>query len=206
MPDLIVSAINQPDGAQVAVWDGIGGDLESQLIQAGVMATYHDVNSTSGNQQWATYGAWWEALPDKPGTVEVSLAIYPGDTMYVSCTYNPSTGNTSFYIEDESDGQVASFPEPTSNDYIGNKAEWVTERPKVYPVNNIYPYTFLADFGSEPFTGSTVVDNGTDYAIGNDNPNLTTMYDNSGTVLANASSLTTSSSYTDYWHSYGDRQ
>lgn len=197
VPNLLNASTSQPDGAEVAVWNGIGGDNNSHLIQAGADAKFH--NLTNGVYQ--TQYLWWEALPDYASMQQISMSTYAGDTIYVSCTYNPSTGFTSFYVEDESTGQVASFSKDTAADYYGGTAEWVTERPDY----NTY-YAYLADYPSENFTGSTVVEDGTDYAIGNTNnigPVL--MYDTTCTTLANASSLTSPSSFVDYWHAYGNQ-
>jgi hypothetical protein len=125
-----------------SVWIGIGGALDSTLIQVG-----SEQDSLSGQ---AVYSIWYEALPG--GAVNIqNITISPGDQLSASITLvNATTRSWQIGIADDTTG--ACF---TQNCYEQNltynssrlTADWIVERPTV---NN--QQATLADFGTVTFT------------------------------------------------------
>lgn len=180
--------------ADEVAWAGIGGLHTGSLLQAG-----SDMNFGG------TPFAWYEYLEPGGGVAEQPLPkvnVHPGDSMHTYVSYQTSTGIADFYVADNTTG--TSQPAKVtlnSNYYDGTTVEWVDERPSNCPTpTTCTPYNLL-NYGSDPWT------NAQSYSIyGYWNPigalpnQQLFMEDSSGNVMSASSSLTTSSSFTDYYH------
>ena len=102
-----------------AVWTGIDGFTNSNLIQAG---TEQDVLSGTPH-----YDAWWEILPAAE-TVIPSVPVGPGDSITVNI--HQVSGSTWFIsLSDISTGK--SFTTTQTYTGAGTSAEWIVEAPTV---------------------------------------------------------------------------
>ncbi len=125
-----------------SVWIGIGGAVDSTLIQVG-----SEQDSLSGQ---AVYSLWYEALPGDAVPIQ-NITISPGDQLSASITLVNAT-TRSWYVGIADDTTGACF---TQNCHEQNltynslrlTAEWILERPTV---NNRLAQ--LADFGIITFT------------------------------------------------------
>lgn len=190
--------MNQPFGwAYSCTWVGIGGYNTPDLVQAGTeqdfyVSQYYTYNSN--------YYAWFEVYPLEYQQEISNFPISPGDQIYTDLTY--SNGTFSYYIEDyTTDLATSGHVNNVSNYYDGSTAEWIVERTEI---GNSLPN--LADFNSVTFTncntnssvyGAHPLGWYTNYEV-----EMTSDGSSSGTPLANASSLTTSTHFTDYWHNF----
>lgn len=176
--------------ADESSWAGLGGWNTGSLIQAGTDMNY-------GN----TPVAWYEYLKPNGGVAEQpisSITVRPGDSMHVYVSYQTSTGQTDFYVADNTTGTSKSvLVTLDSNYYDGSSAEWIDERPTVN--NSLVP---LLNYGSDPWTNAqTYNTQGVWEPIGNNSYTSVVMQNNTGNYdfLSEPSSLQTSSSFTDYW-------
>jgi hypothetical protein len=138
-----------------AVWTGIDGFNNDDLIQAGTEQDY------SGSK--ASYAAWWEILPATETTVS-SITVDPGDAITVSINHNSGNGcasSTPWLIsvtDATADNAHRGSPFTTCQSYSGPgaSAEYVVEAPEVNG-----SIATLADYGSEAFgVPSTLTVNG----------------------------------------------
>ncbi len=120
-----------------AAWVGIGGQLDSTLIQTGV-----EQDSVNGQ---VTYSAWYELLPDIEVTI-TTLNVSPGDKIKASINLVDSVTNKwSIELEDVTKGQRFSHEFFYESSRLS--AEWIVERPTVDG-----RLSTLADFGNLTFT------------------------------------------------------
>ena len=131
-----------------ALWTGIDGVNDSNLIQAG---TEQDVSG--GTPQ---YSAWWEILP-APETVIPSITVHPGDAISVAIGKGASpcaAGQWLISVTDATaDSQGRGSPFTTCQSYSGQQtsAEWVVEAPLVNGMQST-----IANYGSALFDKGTV--------------------------------------------------
>jgi hypothetical protein len=157
-----------------AAWIGIGGQLDSTLIQIG---TEHDcVNGEP------TYSVWYELLPGNSVPI-TTVNIAPRDKITASITLvNPATNEWSIEISDLT--KARRFETSVPYDSSRLSAEWIVERPTVG--NNLGT---LADFGTITFTNSHTTFNNTAGAIGSF-PHIRTIMNNRQDIrLVTVSSL-----------------
>jgi hypothetical protein len=121
---------------QTAVWVGVDGLGDHDLIQAGVLESGFVVSATQSSVPWAGDGvvctghavvyAWWEDLPSRP--VRVGLPVKAGDKVSVSI-FEMSPGWWALVVHDLTTGQSYFRTQP----YSGPQAsvEWVVEAPQV---------------------------------------------------------------------------
>ncbi|MCL6445729.1 MAG: hypothetical protein K6T83_20145 [Alicyclobacillus sp.] len=187
------------DNAEDVQWIGFGGyySYSNGLLQCGLDQKQ---NSSGG----FTNQLWLEIWPYETMQYINGAYVNSGDTLYVDMTYSKGVFNG--YLEDETTGRVWRFSDSqpyVSIYYDGSTAEWIVERPSYS-----YGYNPLADFGSVTFTsagtnsasyGQHPIEDGT-YTVSSEE--MTSNGTSSGTPLANASSMTTPSQFTDYWHNY----
>ncbi len=135
-----------------AAWIGIGGYLESTLIQAG---TEHDsIDGTS------VYSVWYELLPNESITID-GMNVSPGDGIQASIRLVDSVTNKwSIQIADVTTNQA--FTQNVFYNSSRSSAEWIVERPYV---NNTL--SSLADFNTVTFTGASVTMNNSAGTISN---------------------------------------
>jgi hypothetical protein len=125
-----------------STWVGIGGALDSTLIQVG-----SEQDSVLGQ---AVYSLWYEALPGAAVTIQ-NITISPGDQLSASITLvNDTTRSWQIGIADDTTG--ACFTQNCHEQnltYSSSRltADWIVERPTV---NN--QKAALADFGTITFT------------------------------------------------------
>jgi hypothetical protein len=124
-------------------WAGLDGYLTSDVVQAGVEA---DGYCGSNGGFSASYTAWYEWYPDYSINI-TNFAINPNDKIVVIVAADSAT-EASYYVEDETTGDYVSLQSaaPPGTLYVGNSAEWITERPEV---NN--KLSTLADYGQETY-------------------------------------------------------
>jgi predicted secreted protein len=133
-----------------AIWTGIDGATDSNLIQAG---TEQDV--TNGV---ASYYAWWEILP-APETQISSITVQPGDSITVSIAKVSGTSWSITLTDNGSAQHPGTHTFTTTQTYTGSgaSAEWIVEAPLVGGQQST-----LANYGSTVFdhgavNGQTVV-------------------------------------------------
>ncbi len=138
-----------------AVWTGIDGFTNDDLIQAG---TEQDViNGT------AEYSAWWEILPASETTIP-NFTVDPGDSITV--TIKDVSGSTWSIAVTDSGGPNHTLTTPetfsTTQTYSGpgTSAEWIVEAPEVDG-----SIATLAHYASTAFSSATV--NGSSIALQN---------------------------------------
>ncbi len=152
-----------------AVWTGIDGFSNDDLIQAGTEQDYADGA--------ASYSAWWEILPAAETDIP-SITVDPGDSITVTITKETSSitspascsaGKWLITLSDNGSSSHAAQPEfATCQSYSGpgTSAEWIVEAPEVNG-----RIATLADYGSTTFglSPSVLTVNGadTDLAAGN---------------------------------------
>ena len=163
-----------PDDRFSAAWVGIGGQVDSTLIQVG---TEHD--SIGGLE---SYSAWYELLPDASINI-TTVQVRPGDKINASIVLVDAVADSwVINIMDVTTGQQY------SQDFVYNSsrlsAEWIVERPTV---NN--GLAALADFGSITFTNAMAAKNDTAMAINKFSFAQIAMYDRRNNQLVSISSL-----------------
>jgi len=132
-------SISSRGSSYSAVWTGIDGFTNSNLIQAG---TEQDVLSGTPH-----YDAWWEILPAAE-TVIPSVPVNPGDSITVNI--HQASGSTwSISLTDNSTGK--NFTTSQSYSGSGTSAEWIVEAPQVGG-----RVATLANYGSATFDKGTV--------------------------------------------------
>lgn len=124
-----------------SVWIGIGGQLDSTLIQAG---TEQDVYNGQ-----ATYYAWYELLPNYAVRID-TISLSPGDPVVVTISLvNSATNQWSIQVLDAATGQ--NFGITVAYNSTRSSGEWIIERPTTGDV-----ISNLADFGNVSFSGCAI--------------------------------------------------
>lgn len=175
-------------------WVGLGGVNSGALIQDGTQ-----MNA-------GQYSAWYEYLGNGgAGVPEINfdnISVNPGDEIYAYTSYDASTGNAYFFVEDETDGTSQSTTVNLGSDYYdGSTAEWINERPEVGG-----SLAQLANYGSQTWTGAEAFDvtsNAYD-DLGNVSNCAIDMCSSSGQLLSCAGSLQSPTSFTDTWCASGN--
>lgn len=165
IPDVSSSTV---DNSYSCSWIGIGDGNASNygLIQMGTESDY--VNSHTNYYTWYQIGGG----PNNYQT-EIGTGVSPGDQMYSSISYDTSTGQANFYLEDMTTGGTTTFYKDASSYYDGTKVEWIIERTKH---NGSLPP--LANFQTAYFYNSIFTNNGTQYTPGQWASNHTLLKDN----------------------------
>jgi hypothetical protein len=175
-----VDCTKTPSGYS-SFWVGLDGDTTNTVEQTG-----SEADCSSGNP---VYYAWYEMYPKFP--VNYRDTVAPGDTFSASVAY---TGGGSFTLTltDKTRGWSHTVTQRLKSAKLGS-AEAIAEAPS--SSGGVLP---LADFGSVPFTGTTV--NGA--ALTSSTPGLDpiTMTTSSGAVKAAPSGIS-AGSFTDTWQS-----
>jgi hypothetical protein len=183
------------DNTAETSWVGLGGSGAGHpLLQAGTFAPL------GGGSPYM----FWEYVTSGGGGNGVSVFnpsynVSPGDSMYQSVTYRQSDGNTTFYVADNSQsGHSGVVNIKLPGDWDGTTAEFVDERPS-YGTS----YMNLSKFSTITWSGAQAENTaGTWNWVGNISHNGFAMYNHTyTTLLADPDNgLTTSSSWTDYFH------
>lgn len=117
-----------------AVWTGIDGFTDDDLIQAGTEQDY------SGGR--ASYSAWWEILPAAETTIP-SITVDPGDSITVTIAKQAtaittpvacSAGQWLISLNDttaDAAGRGSAFSTCKSYSGPADSAEWIVEAPEV---------------------------------------------------------------------------
>ena len=114
----VVPSVSTSQSGFSAVWLGIGGVSDQELIQVGT-----EQDSLSGH---ARYVAWWEILP-APAVEIRSFSVHPGDVITASVTH--VSGRTwRISISDRGHG---SFTITRTWGGQASSAEWIVEAPVV---------------------------------------------------------------------------
>jgi len=134
-----VPLVNASAGPEYSsAWIGVGGQLDSTLIQTGT-----EQDSFNGT---TTYYAWYELLPSYAVRIN-TIAISPGNVVVASLRLVDSVANRwNIQFSDSTTGQY--FGTTVAYNSTGSSGEWILERPTVSSM-----LTTLADFGSLEFTG-----------------------------------------------------
>jgi hypothetical protein len=171
----VVPTVNNSNGAGYSsAWIGIGGQLDTTLIQVG---TEHNV--VNGQ---VTYNAWYEMLPDFAIKIE-DMSIRPQDTVMASLTLiNPDTDEWSIQIRDVTNGQ--GFGKNVIYNSSCSSGDWITERPTVNR-----QISSLSDFGNVTFKDCFVTINNATGRIGNFSYSKVDMINQQNFKLASVSSL-----------------
>ena len=158
-----------------ASWIGIGGVSSSDLIQSGTQS----MNGPDGS---VTYDAWIETLPQAPVTIPVSVS--PGDQISVSITEkSKSHWNISFTDQTTTQSYTKSISYASKN----SSAEWIEEAP-----SDQYGVLPLDTFKNIHFTNGSVSEAGQTLSIASAHAQAIAMVNQSGTLLASPSALTSS--------------
>lgn len=182
---------SQVSGSRSADWVGIGigCDIYDALAQAGT-----EQDGPNSPMPGSAYHIWLELYPQESQLAVLSSYLpNPGDQMYVSVTYNPSSSSAvDFYFEDLTQGWSWS-PSPSSDysSYITptgtidqSTAEWIHERPTVCN-SGATQIPHLAQTTNASFTNESAMDSsGASWAPGQLATTQVTMVDNTGTVAS----------------------
>ncbi|MDM4761754.1 G1 family glutamic endopeptidase [Galbitalea sp. SE-J8] len=177
--------------SSLADWVGVGGfDGSTKLYQAG----------TAYLQNATTPVAWYEYLNSTGGIslTTTSLAVHAGDAIHAYVVMATSSGQTTFYVADNTTGQASSVVKTISaaSYYDGSTVEWVDER-LTYSGSLTPLATFTSvgwhDAWSEHSDASFhSIAAGTDHEIG--------MYNGSTKLAQPDGGRTSSTSFTDNYH------
>lgn len=178
--------------SQELSWVGIGGVKTSSLIQDG---TGIDTNGS--------YYAWYEYLDSTGGGITVtkmpSVTVHAGDRIHNYLVHQTAgSGQTTFYVADNTTGTSQSVIVNLSSAYYdGSTAEWIDERPQLQA--NPVVFAPLANFGTVNWTNAQAQKStGTWYNAGSQTYTENDMVV-SGHYLAFPNTLSSSTSFTDYW-------
>lgn len=162
-------------------WVGIDGDTSNTVEQTGT-----DSDCQSGRP---VYYAWYEMYPKS--TVELSMAVKPGDSFTGTVTYG---GGDSFTLKLTNNTTHASFTTTqTSKKAARSSVEWIMEGPS----NGL-----LSDFRSVAFSGASAMISGQTGGLSSFTAAQSiTMVTNSDVVRAQPSALSNSAFSVAWKHS-----
>ncbi len=169
MPDF---APDSPAGAD-AIWVGIGGVRDTDLIQAGTQETVSGRGATQ-------YQAWVETLPQ--ASRPIPLAVNAGDSVSVSLEQRAG-GDWLITFVNNTSGK--SYQETIRYASSRSSAEWVVEAPSARR-GRMLP---LDEFGSVSFSQASTVENDQPLSIGQAGGRPITMIGQRGQALARPSAL-----------------
>ena len=133
-----------------AIWVGLGGYSSHSpgLEQIGT-------DSDCSPHGTSTYYSWFELLP--AATVDIPLAVHPGDAMTASVTVSGSA--VTLRLRDATTGQR--FSQTRRDAHIDRStADWIVEAPTVCEGVSRCGLLSLTNFGEVPFTLATAVAGG----------------------------------------------
>jgi hypothetical protein len=123
-------------------WAGMDGAFSNDVLQAGIEFDAYCFDGVTAT----LYAAWFEWYP----SAEIRIAnfpIAPGDDYYIAVWNTSATQGYAYLVNENADEAVTiSFNPPSGTKFIGNSAEWITERPEA----NGTPTT-LTNYIAEPF-------------------------------------------------------
>ncbi|HEX4435000.1 MAG TPA: G1 family glutamic endopeptidase [Acidimicrobiales bacterium] len=178
-------------GAASAFWVGLDGYNSTSVEQLGT-----DSDCDSGSP---SYYAWYEMYPNPSVTLPSQYPVKPGDQMTALVAANSAGTSFTLMIKDATAGWSFSTTQ-TGSGFARSSAEVIAEAPSSCSLLFCSEVP-LADFGSIPFSGSSVINSaGTKGSLASFNANEITMVDN-GTTLATPSSLSADgSSFSVAWN------
>ena len=162
------------DPSADATWVGIGGVLNSDLIQSGTQAIVQ-------NGQ-VTYQAWVELLPQ--ALQPITLNVKPGDSVTVAL--NQTTLNQ-WHLSFKNNTTGADYEKDISYTSSMTSAEWVEEKPSLDNGGSIA----LDMFTPVKFTNAYAVRNGANKTISQNNAVSIGLYNNQDVAVATPSALGT---------------
>jgi hypothetical protein len=134
--DVPIPPKSAPCIEQTAVWVGIDGLDNHDLLQAGIVETAFELPSSSRAVEWSEPGlmcpgrvqvyAFWEDLPSGP--VRTALPVKAGDDVSVSI-FKMSPGWWALAVHDITTGRSWLLSQPYGGP--ATSAEWVVEAPQV---------------------------------------------------------------------------
>lgn len=195
VPNIQQGSTQSYNPSDAAAWIGIGGFTSNKLLQIGTDSIY------DGSFQYTT---WIEDENFQNSAFSLGLPISPGDVIYADMTY--SNGAFNYWMEDVNtytvvQGTFAPYGTPinTTNDYDGTSADWILERASTWQADYSAVTFSASGTNSVTYGGQTI----------NSNPYTITVHQEStfdGTSTSpsysNASSSTTPSQFTVYFHNY----
>jgi len=173
-------------------WIGLGGDyLHSSdcLIQAGT------------SMRSDGYHLWWQYLNSNNNSGEIDLSGYtisPNDHIHLYVSYDDSTQQAYFFLQNGTNGQAAGFYQylPRSLYYDGSSSEFIEERQTV----NGIPYD-LAKYNTVSWTNCQTYVNGSWNGAGHIYLEYLTMRVGS-TILSIPDTMSSNTSFIDRWKAF----
>ena len=174
--------------ATMGSWVGIGGYSTESLIQTGTAFT-----STP------TYYAWYEYIDPTHGNPAVMMPnvdVDPGEGIHVYTVHQRSTGQTTFYVYDTTDGTHQSVVKTIASSYYdGKSGEHIAEAAGG---------TYLGNFGNLNWTNTKVqLLSGTWVSLGSRSPTeLKSKYyytDFNYHITADPDPMSSTTTFTDRW-------
>jgi hypothetical protein len=177
--------------AASAFWVGLDGYNSTSVEQLG---TDSDCNAGT-----PSYYAWYEMYPNPSVALPSQYPVQPGDKMTALVAANSAGTSFTLEIKDATAGWTFSTTQ-TGSGFARSSAEVIAEAPSSCTLLFCSELP-LADFGSIPFSGSSVINSaGTKGSLASFNANEITMVNN-GTTLATPSSLSSDgSSFSVTWN------
>ena len=165
-------APDSPGGAD-AIWVGIGGIRDNDLIQAGTEETVSGRGSTQ-------YSAWIETLPQ--ASHAVPLTVSAGDSVTVSIQ---QVAGDDWQVAISNDTTTQSYKAEVRYQSSLSSAEWVVEAPSAGRGRLVA----LDRFGSVTFSEASAVKDGRSVTIADAGGHPVTMIGGGGRALAQPSAL-----------------
>lgn len=178
-------------GAEMGAWVGFGGYNSYSLIQTGT-AMYK-----SGGTP--VYFAWYEYLDEthlNPAVVMPNVDVSPGDSIHLYTVHQRSTGQTTFYVADNtSQTQQSVIKTLASSYYDGTSVQHIAEAPLGHK---------LANFGNLNWTNTKVqLLSGNWVSLGSRSPtelrSKDYYTDQSFHTTADPDPMSSNTSFTDRW-------
>jgi hypothetical protein len=160
----------RPTGAHfgVSTWVGLDGQRRYYQSSLPQMGTGHYIRLVNGQEQAPEYRAWFqwwhrESPLQRPGLLPVGLQ--PGHVVRCTLTVLSGRAAVNCFIVNLTTNDWCSvdiLPPAIDLRVAGATAEWVTERPSIFPTSDAYAFP---DYGKVEFLECLAVatkDNGTD--------------------------------------------
>jgi hypothetical protein len=146
-----------------STWIGFDGQRRYHHSSLPQIGTAQFLRSTAGVVQGVTYSAWWQwwvrgDFSQPP--VTLPLAINAGDLIMCSVIVRPDRRAVKFLIKNATTGHfIAPFVRPAPVQPVplrvsGATAQWVTERPSIWPTDTAYG---LPNYGTVLFSNCLAV-------------------------------------------------
>jgi len=134
-------------GRPFGQWVGLGGDTSgNNLSQTGV-------EESAGNP--THYRLWWQVAGDQSPVTIIEVPVKPGDSVYLSVTYNLGQNSSTFFVQDSATGAYTSFTkgagDPTQD------IDFEVEEPGAYPSGPFinFPHIPMSQLGLYGVWGSS---------------------------------------------------